>query len=281
MDWYCYFMERFSWGSNPYTSVEHSRRIIDELMKNPAIPSRISTEAAIGFLTAARDFAGDGCFMSEAYTSVMASLEGELHTMRELVVAADEAWAQSLADNGQGGGPAYKSGDYEVRPVDLDGEEPEELPEGEPVAIPALDDPDADDVFEAIRAMYGDEGKAGITGTRRPFPDWEHIAHWAQSDWLKLQTYKEKVLIAAGYDFLSMDRATNALAAAKSVMGRLPLPRQVELGMWAAEIVDGLIAGLERNLSEMCAGSLHSHQGGLVQKQLFSATNGQAANGLD
>lgn len=276
MDFYCYFKERFTWGSNPYDAVRGCREIVDELISNPAIPDRISTEASIGFLTAARDFAGDGCFMSEAYTSVMASLEGELHTMRELVVAADEAWAQSLADNGQGGGPPYESGDYEVRPVDLDGEEPEDLPEEEPVAIPAPDDPDADAVFEAIRAMYGDEGKAGITGTRRPFPDWEHIAHWAQSDWLKLQTYKEKVLIAAGYDFLSMDRATNALAAAKSVMGRLPLPRQVELRMWAAEIVDGLIAGLERNLSEMCAGSLHSRQGGLVQKQMFSATTGQA-----
>ena len=276
MDFYCYFKERFTLGSNPYDAVRGCREIVDELISNPAIPDRISTEASIGFLTAARDFAGDGCFMSEAYTSVMASLEGALHTMRELVVAADEAWVQSLADNGQGGGPAYESGDYEVRPVDLDGGEPEELPEEEPVAIPAPDDPDADDVFEAIRAMYGDEGKAGTTGTRKPFPDWEHIAHWTQSDWLKLQTYKEKVLIAAGYDFLSMDRATNALAAAKSVMGRLPLPRQVELRMWAAEIVDGLIAGLERNLSEMCAGSLHSHQGGLVQKQMFSATNGQA-----
>lgn len=273
MDWYCYFMERFTWGSNPYPAVSGCRQVVDEMISNPAIPFRISTEAAVGFLSAIRDFAGDGCFVSAEYDTVLASLEGELHTMRELVVAADEAWAQSLVDNGQGGGPAYEPGDYEVRPVDLDGEEPEELPEEVPVAIPAPDDPDADDVLEAIRAMYGDEGKVGITEARRPFPDWEHIAHWTQSDWIKMQTYKEKVLVAAEHDFLSMDRATNALAAAKSVVGRLPPPRQVELRMWAAEIVDGLIAGLERNLSEMCAGSLHSRQGGLVQKQMFFATN--------
>lgn len=281
MDFYCYFKERFTWGSNPYDAVRGCREIVDELISNPAIPDRISTEASIGFLTAARDFTGDGCFMSEAYTSVMASLEGALHTMRELVVAADEAWAQSLADNGQGGGPAYESGDYEVRPVDLDGKEPEELPEEEPVVIPAPDDPDADDVFEAIRAMYGDEGKAGTTGTRRPWPDWDHISDWTQCDWVKLYRYKDKMLAAAGHDFSTMGPAVDALAAAKGAVNRVPLPKQVELCMWAADVADGLIFGIEDNLEQMCAGSLHSHQGRLVQKQLVAATNGQAQDSPD
>ena len=45
MDWYCYFKERFTWGSNPYASVEKCQQIVDEMMMNPIIPSRISTEA--------------------------------------------------------------------------------------------------------------------------------------------------------------------------------------------------------------------------------------------
>lgn len=57
MDFYCYFKERFTWGSNPYDAVKGCREIVDELISNPAIPDRISTEASIGFLTAARDFA--------------------------------------------------------------------------------------------------------------------------------------------------------------------------------------------------------------------------------
>ena len=64
MDWYSYFKERFSWGPNPYTSVANCQRVVMELVNNPIIPMRISAEAATGFLTAAYDFAGDGCAVS-------------------------------------------------------------------------------------------------------------------------------------------------------------------------------------------------------------------------
>ena len=125
MDLYSYFKERFSWGSNPYTSVEKCRQVVDELLLNPIIPHRISAEAAVCFLSAVRDFAGDGCFLSAEFATVMGSLIGELHTMSEAVEAADEAFCQEAADAGQGeaGGPLYTPGDYEVRQVDLDGNE--------------------------------------------------------------------------------------------------------------------------------------------------------------
>ena len=269
MDWYCYFKERFTWGSNPYTAVEKCRQIVDELMMNPIIPSRISTEAAVNFLAAARDFAGDGCFVTDEFATILASLTGELHTMLEEVEAADEAFGQEMADAGQGedGSPLYTPGDYEVRPVDLEGDEPYDETEFPP--------PDEQDVFLAMQAMYGDSGKPGATGTRTPFPDWDHIDGWTQGDWVKLQIYKDKMLAAAGCDFFAMGSVTNALAAAKGAMCRVPLPRQVELAMWATEIVDRLMFSLEDNLQEMCAGSLHSHEGRLVQKAMQSATNGQ------
>lgn len=277
MDWYCYFKERFTWGSNPYASVEKCRQIVDEMMMNPIIPSRISTEAAIDFLAAVRDFAGDGCFVHDEFATVMASLFGELHTMREAVEAADAAWAQEVdGEQGDGSGPPYVPGDYEVRPVDEDGEDPDDEPE--PVEIP---DPDDRDLYFTLKAMYGDSGEPGTTGTRTPFPDWDHISDWTATDWLKLQTYKDKVLAAAESGFMGISSVAGILAAAKGAMIRVPLPRQVELCMWATEVVDRLMFGLEDDLQEMCAGSLHSHEGRLVQKQLVSAANGHAQDSPD
>ena len=276
MDLYSYFKERFSWGSNPYTSVEKCRQVVDELLLNPIIPHRISAEAAVCFLSAVRDFAGDGCFLSAEFATVMGSLIGELHTMSEAVEAADEAFCQEAADAGQGeaGGPLYTPGDYEVRQVDLDGNELEDEPDEFPP-------PDEQDIFCAIQAMYGGGGESGTTGTRRPWPDWQHIDTWTATDWLKLQVYKDKVLAAAESGFMGISSVAGVLAAAKGAMIRVPLPRQVELCMWATEVVDCLMFGLEDDLQEMYAGSLHSHEGRLVQNQLVSAANGHAQDSPD
>lgn len=272
MDWYSYFTERFGWGSNPYTSVEKCRQIVDELLLNPIIPHRISTEAAVCFLSAVRDFAGDGCFVSAEFATIMGSLVGELHTMLEAVEATDEAWAPEVdAGQGEGGGPPYVPGDYEVRSVDMDGNELEDEPDEFPP-------PDEQDIFCAIQAMYGGGGEPGTTGTRRPFPDWQHIDSWTATDWLELQIYKDKVMAAAESGFSGVSSVAGILAAAKGAMYRVPLPRQVELAMWATEIVDRLMFSLEDDLQKMCAGSLHSHEGRLVQKQLLNVTHGQPEN---
>lgn len=269
MDWYSYFKERFTWGHNPYSAVEKCRQIVDELLSNPLIPARISNEAAVCFLSAVRDFAGDGCFVSAEFATILGSLTGELHTMLRAVEAADEAFGQELADAGQGegGGPPYVPGDYEVRSVDMDGNELEDDPDFPP--------PDEQDVWCAIQAMYGGGGESGTTGTRRPFPDWEHVDTWTAADWLQLQVYKDKVLAAAEAGFSGVSSVAGILAAAKGAMYRVPLPRQVELSMWATEVVDCLMASMEDDLQAMCAGSLHSHEGRLVQKQLLSVTPGQ------
>lgn len=179
MDFYCYFKERFTWGRNPYSSVERCRQIVDEMMMNPIIPSRISNEAAISFLAAVRDFAGDGCFVSDEFATIMGSLMGELRTMFEAVEAADEAWAQEMADagRGEGGGPMYDPGDYEVQPIDEDGDEPDDEPEP--------DEPD----LATLEELYGVNGEPGTTGTRRPFPDWQRCDKWTQADWIQLQTW--------------------------------------------------------------------------------------------
>lgn len=271
MDFYSYFKERFSWGSNPYSAVEKCRQIVDELLLNPIIPHRISTEAAVCFLSAVRDFAGDGCFVSADFATILGSLTGGLRTMMEEVEAADEAWAQEVdGEQGEAGGPPYTPSDYEVQQVDMDGNELEDEPDEFPP-------PDEQDIFCAIQAMYGG-GEPGTTGTRRPWPDWDHIDTWTATDWLELQIYKDKVMAAAESGFMGVGSVAGILAAAKGAMCRVPLPRQVELCMWTTEVVDCLIFSMEDDLQKMCAGSLHSHAGRLVQKAMLGVTPGQPEN---
>lgn len=260
MDWYCYFKERFSWGSNPYESTARCQRIVMEMMNNPIIPLRISAEAATGFLVALYDFAGDGCTVTHMFRVIMESLADEFQRAFEVVEARDRAWAREMMD--ASGAPPYEPGEYEVRDVDVEDEEPDDWQNMADYDAPAA----------AIAELYGDGGESGTTGTRRPFPDWQHISDWTVSDWIMMQTYKDKMLAAAEHGFVGVSSVANVLTAASDAMCHIPLPRQVELSLWATEIVDGLIVALEEGLSKMCAGSLYSHEGRRVQKQLLSVT---------
>lgn len=255
MDWYSYFKERFSWGSNPYEATARCQRIVMEMMNNPIIPLRISAEVATGFLAALYDFAGDGCTVTHMFRVIMESLTDELQRAFEVVEAKDRAWAKEAmeAERADVDGPPYAPDDYEVRDEDLDGE-----------------DEDGMDDAPVLEEMYGTGGEPGSTGTRRPFPDWQHISSWTRGDWIALQTYKDKVIAASEAGFMGISSVAGVLAAAKGAMTEIPLSRQVELCMWATEVVDGLIFSLEDDLQAMCAGSLHSHAGRLVQKQLLS-----------
>lgn len=265
MDFYSYYKERFTWGPNPYVSVAQCQQTVTEMMDNPRIPFRVASESAISFLAALADFAGDGCTVTTTYKTVMNALTFQMDQTGELAGARDRAWRLELleTERADGEGPAYDPGEYTVWPVDLEGENPDDEP--------GLDEPD----FANLEDLYGMNGEPGSTGTRRPFPDWQHIDKWTQEDWIKLQTFKDKILAASDHGFLAIGSVANVLAAAKDAMHHIPLPRQVELALWAEEIVDRLIFSLEDSLGEMCAGSLHSHQGRLVQKQMFFATTGQ------
>lgn len=259
MDFYAYYKERLGWGSNPYTAVAKCQQIVTEMLDNSRIPFRIASESAVGFMAALADFAGDGCTVTMAYETVMNSTIEVMQRIRDATDAADKAWCQEMleAEREASGVPLYEPGDYECWPIDLEDEEPEEEPEA--------DEPDS----AALDKLYGSPGgEPGTTVNKRPFPDWDHISSWTQTDWIKMQTFKSKMLAAAGYDFFTMGPAIDALAAAKEAMPHIPLPRQVELSMLAVEIVDGLIDGLETNLQTLCAGSLYSHQGRRIQKEM-------------
>lgn len=268
MDFYSYYKERFTWGSNPYASVAQCQLTVMELMDNPHIPFRLATESAVGFLSALHDIAGDGCTVGTPFSIVQNALTDALQRAHDATEAMDMEWCREMreAEQEADGAPIYDPGDYEVQPEDIDLFEEEYDPDKEePVST-------LDAIQEALCA--GCEAGAGV---RRPFPDWDHISRWTQTDWIKMQTFKSKMLAAAGHDFFTMGPAIDALAAAKEAMPHIPLPRQVELSMLAGEIVDGLIDGLETNLQALCARSLHTHQGRRIQQEMCCSNK----NGLN
>lgn len=268
MDWYSYFTERFGWG-NPYASVTQCQQMVTELIQNPHIPFRVSSAASVDFLAALADFAGDGCAVATTYTNAMETLVDELQRMRDLTEARDASW---LEEGQEGGcGPLYTPGDYVVRDNDLDGDD---LPDEEP-------EPDEPDLA-TLEELYGVNGEPGTTGTRRPFPDWQRCDKWTQADWLNLHTYRDKVLAPVGQSFDYLRPALDTLAAIELHSHRLTLPRQVELSMMASDLVDGMVYALEANLQALCSKSLYTGEGRrLVQKQLVSATSGQAQDNPD
>lgn len=263
MDWYSYYKERFGWGHNPYQAVAMCQRLVMELLDNHLIPFRISAESAIGFLAALYDSAGSGYTVGFPFRIAKNALENSLEQVYDSVDAMDKAWAQEVAaaEREDSNGPVYMPPEYEVQDIDLAGEEWDGID----------DEPN-------LSELYGSGGESGTTGTRRPFPDWEHIDSWTQSDWIKLQTYKDKVMASAEHGFMAISSVSGSLSAAKEAMNHIPLPRQVELGMWAQEVTDALIVGMEDDLQKMLAGSLHSHEGRLVQKQLLSGTTKHPEN---
>lgn len=263
MDWYSYYKERFGWGHNPYQAVAACQRVVMELLNNHIVPMRIAADSAIGFLCALYDSAGSGYTAGFPFRIVKNALENSLEQTYDSVDAMDKAWAQEVAaaEREDSDGPVYMPPEYEVRDEDLDGE-----------------DTDGIDDWPTLLSNYGIYGEPGTTGTRTPFPDWEHISDWTQSDWIKLQVYKDKVLASAEHGFMAISSVSGSLSAAKEAMNHIPLPRQVELGMWAQEVTDALIVGMEDDLQKMLAGSLHSHEGRLVQKQLLSGTTEHPEN---
>lgn len=94
MDFYGYYMERFSWGSNPYSAIEECHRIVTELLDNPTIPFRIAIESATGFLAALADYAGNGCMVSKSYGDVLLALNESLYIQQTVVEAIDQEWNQ-------------------------------------------------------------------------------------------------------------------------------------------------------------------------------------------
>lgn len=250
MDMYGYFLSQFKGASNPYAAMERCEGAVADMADNPHIPTCATIAVAADLLAAVTDFAGNGCAVSASFRRVRQLVADVCRKMQSACQAEDSAWYREQC--GMNGIPPYEPSDYEVRDEDLDGE-----------------DTDGIDDEPGLSELYGDGGESGSTGTSRHWPDWENIGNWTASDWVMMQTYKDKIMAAAECGFMGVSSVTGVLSAAKEAINMVPLTRQVELCVWAQDVVDCLIFSMEDDLQKMCAGSLHSHEGRLVQKQLF------------
>ena len=246
MDYYSYFRERFTWGSNPYAAMAGCQQIVIELLNNSKIPFRISSAAAADLLAALADYAGNGCTVTSAYESTMKALIDACQVVRNTIEAADKAWlieTQEL-EQATSGGPPYDPVDFETWPVDMDtGED-------------AVDGEDSDEdeprepngILEAIEEYLCSRCDLVPPGTRRPWPDWQHCASWTSGNWVRFQVYKEKILaVAKLHDFSAMGTVTNAIAAASANISLLSLPRRAEVALWCQELVDELCVTLQKS----------------------------------
>ena len=257
MDYYGYFTERFSWGSNSYTAIADCQQIVVELLDNPKIPFRIAAAAAIELIAALADYAGNGCAVTAAYENTMKALIDILQQMRDTTAETDKAWLLETQELEQeaSGGPPYIPDEYEVWPVDMDtGEDDEDEPDEEEPDETEPREPSG--TLEAIEQYLCSRCDLVAPGTHRPWPDWQHCDSWTSGDWVRFQIHKEKILAAAKlHDFTAMGTVTNAIAAASAHISLLPVPRRAEVALWCQELVDELYCGMESGLQALCAES--------------------------
>ena len=246
MDFYCYFSERFKEGGNPYNSMERCEKIVCELMDNHRIPACISLAAASDLLAAITDYAGNGCAVSASFRRVRQMVTDISQRMQSICRTEDQAWRRELEY--LEGIPTFNPGDYECWPPDYDngedggGDEDEDLP----------------DVMDEVRETFCSHcSGAEPDPDRRPFPDWENCDKWTSRDWVRFQIYKEKILAVAlmkNIDYVYV--VSNAIAAARFYMHKLPEVRRAEVIGWCQTLVDELHVCLETGLQQACDDSL-------------------------
>lgn len=257
MDYYSFFKERFTWGSNPYIAITDCQQVVVEMLDNPKIPFCIAASAAIDLLSALADSTGNGYTVTAAFKSTMQALADMCQKTLDTTEAADKAWLLETQELEQeaNGGPPYIPDEYEVWPVDMDtGEDDEDDPDEEE---PDETEPrEPSETLEAIEEYLCSRCDLVAPGTHRPWPDWQRCDRWTSGDWVRFQIHKEKILaVAKLHDYSSMGTVTDAIAAASAHISLLPVPRRAEVTLWCQELADELFCGIENGLQELRAES--------------------------
>lgn len=106
MDYYSFFKERFTWGSNPYIAITDCQQVVVEMLDNPKIPFCIAASAAVDLLSALADSTGNGYTVTAAFKSTMQALADMCQKALDTTEAADKAWlleTQELEQEASGG----------------------------------------------------------------------------------------------------------------------------------------------------------------------------------
>ena len=232
------------------------RQILDTLDHGP-VPAAM--HAAVDFLLFLSSYNNPGHVqLSEVYSEVSMRLTMQLYFLHTAVANPELTWPACCATCG------------ETHPDDELPDDPDDDADG---------NDDDEEIFAVLQELYGPKTDVPAhTGTRRPYPDYEHWANWTETEWINFGRYQKKVLAASTCEFSTMSLAISSLAAIKANMGTLPLERQVEVSIWASDVVDQLTTGLESQLHDLCRYSLYTKEGRAIQRQLLSASQGSATD---
>lgn len=232
-------------------------------------PTPVALHTALDFLIFLASYSNPGHVqLSDTFDEVIRRLGLHLQDYHIKVAGPEATW------------PACCMTCPECHPTD---EDEDDSGDGE-AEEPAVKDDGSDDdeeLFATLEELYGPRPGPAHTGTHRPYPDYEHWDHWGAEEWVHFQGFKGKVLAAADCELRTMAFATNELAAVKANIQLLDMNRQVEMAIWAHQVVDTLITKLHKELFEICRSNLYTHDGWLVQKAMDSDTSGQPENDPD
>lgn len=260
MDNYTYFVHEMSSTEDKTAMLGILKKQVISGLDHGPIPA--SLHMALDFLIFMASYPNEGHIkMSSAYDEVVRRLSLHLYDYHTSVSASELTWPACCATC-----PECHPDDEQENDPGCDGEDWTDNDGG--------GNSDDEELFRVLQELYGlHQNPIADTGTMRPFPVFEHWAQWTAGDWGHFEQYRKKVMAAATYQFGTMCFATNALAAIKNSIGTLPLDRQVEIAIWASDVVDCLTTTLETELFEICRSNLYTRRGRLVQKQLLSASH--------
>lgn len=254
MDMYCYFLERFREGGNPYSAFERCEGIVAELVDNPRIPARVTLAVTTDLLSAITDFAGSGCAVSASFRRIRQLVEDVFIRMQSICRTEDQVWRREQAE--LEGIPTFDPSDYECWPPDFDNGEDEGGEEG------GAPEGGVDDPFDIIQESFCSSCCSTDPGhDRRPFPDWANIGNWTSRDWVRFGVWKEKVLAVALMRRVDLAYiVTDAIAAIKANIDKFPEARQAEACAWCQTLVDELHTSLEASLDQVTTNICRSGQ---------------------
>lgn len=225
MDWYSYYKEHFTRGTNPNVCVANCQRIVMELLNNHLIPFRIAADSCIGYLAALYDAAGDCFSVGFAFRIAMNALDGAMQRAYEVTERKDREWAQELleAERADGYGPSYEPDDYTVEDIDLEGVEMDGVD----------DDPTLNELYLCDKESEGSHSSQCIDspdseseGLSKFFLDFEHIESWGRARWVAFMAHIDMAIDIASTDPAGVDSMARLLTEIRDNFDRIPMDSQ-------------------------------------------------------
>lgn len=265
MDNNTYFQYQMDLALDKADMLDKLREQVTNAIDHGPVPAALQT--ALDFLLFLASYENPGHVrLSEAYGEVASRLSMCIYHMHCKVSSPELTWPACCATCPE----RHPDDELEDDPEEPEDEQEEAFGDG-PDGEPGGED-GGDEIFAVMQKFYGPHKTPAHIGAYRPFPDYEHWSHWTDEDWINFERYKHKVVAAATCEISTMCLAISSLAGIKANMGILPMDRQVEVAIWASDVVDHLTAGLEAELFKMCKGTLYTREGRKIQRQLLSAS---------